>query len=122
MTKFPIAIDDLYAQSRNTNFGSNPFDDGPTEYSQNTEDVENTPIQIPDDNRPPSPGSSKNSGGSPVEQTIEPNENNENEIPQQTVRMTKLPKNPKKIQITHQRMIIKKHQKTPKISHCKKNP
>ena len=41
----------------------NPFDDGPSEYSQDTEDTEYTPIQMPDDNRPPSPGSSKNSGG-----------------------------------------------------------
>ena len=37
-----IANDDLYAQSWNTNFGSNPFDDSPTEYSQNTVDTEYT--------------------------------------------------------------------------------
>ena len=42
--QMPIANDDLYAQSWNTNFGSNPFDDGPSEYSQDTEDTEYTPI------------------------------------------------------------------------------
>ena len=83
--QMPITNDDLYAQSWNTNFGSNPFDDGPSEYSLNTEDTEYIPIQIPEENRPPSPGSSKNSGGSPVEQTTEPVENHENEIPQQTI-------------------------------------
>ena len=61
--QIPIANDDLYAQSWNTNFGSSPFDDDPVEYSQNNDDTEYIPIQTPDDNRPPSPGSSKNSGG-----------------------------------------------------------
>ena len=83
--QMPITNDDLYAQSWNTNFGSNPFDDGPSEYSLNTEDTEYIPIQMPEENRPPSPGSSKNSGGSPVEQTTEPVENHENEIPQQII-------------------------------------
>ena len=82
--QMPITNDDLYAQSWNTNFGSNPFDDGPSERLQNTEDTEYIPIQLPDDNHPPSPGSSKNGGGSPVEQTTEPNENHENESPQQS--------------------------------------
>ena len=81
--QMPIANDDLYAQSWNTNFGSNPFDEGISECPQNTEDTEYTPIQIPDDYHPPSPGTSKNSGGSPVEQTTEPNENHENEKSQQ---------------------------------------
>ena len=82
--QIPIATDDLYAQSWNTNFGSNPFVDGPSEYSQDTEDTEYTPIQIPYDNRPPSPGSSKISGGSPVEQTADPNGNHESESPKQS--------------------------------------
>ena len=72
-----IANDDLYAQLWNTNFGSNTFDDGPSESSQKTKEAEKIPIQIPDDNRPPSPGSSKNSEGSPVEQTTEPDQNHE---------------------------------------------
>ena len=42
----PIANDDLYVQSWNTNVGSNPFDDGPSDYSQKTEDTEYTPIPI----------------------------------------------------------------------------
>ena len=82
--QMPITNDDLYAQSWNTNFGSNPFDDGPSERLQNTEDTEYIPIQIPDDNHPPSPGSSKISGGSPVEQTNEPNGNHESESPRQS--------------------------------------
>ena len=84
--QMPVANDDLYAQSWNTNFGSNPFDDGPSDSLHNTEDTEYIPIQLPDDNRPPSPGSSKNSGGSPVEQTTDPDQNHEihvDEIPQQ---------------------------------------
>ena len=83
--QMPIANDDLYAQSWNTNFGSNPFEDGPSEYAEDTEETEYTPIQIPNDNRPLSPGSSKISEGSPVEQTTEPDQNydnHENEIPQ----------------------------------------
>ena len=82
--QMPIAYDDLYAQLWNTNFGSNPFDDSPSGYSQDTEDTEYTPIQISDDKIPPSPESSKNSGGSPVEQTTEQNENHENESPKQS--------------------------------------
>ena len=82
-----IANDDLYAQSWNTNFGANPFDDIPSDAIHNTEDTEYVPIQIPDNSRPPSPVSSKNSGGSPVDQTTDPDQNHENqadEIPQHT--------------------------------------
>ena len=45
--QLPIANDDLHAESWNTNFGSNTFDDSPSKYSQNTEDTEYIPIQIP---------------------------------------------------------------------------
>ena len=82
-----IANDDLYAQSWNTKFGANPFDDIPSDAIHNTEDTEYVPIQIPDNSRPPSPVSSKNSGGSPVDQTTEPDQNHGNhadEIPQQS--------------------------------------
>ena len=82
--QMPITNDDLYAQSWNTNFGSSPFDDDPVENSQNNDDAEYTPIQIPDENRPPSPSSSKNSGGSPVEQTTEPEKETNNENLQET--------------------------------------
>ena len=114
----PIANDDLYAQSWNTNFGSNTFDDSPSELSQNTEETEYIPIQIPENNHPPQ----KNRGGSTVEQTIEPDENHENEIPQQISEVIKKPKKLKTIQIIHQTMRFKKPQKTPKIPHYKKNP
>ena len=74
----PITQDDLYAQSWNTNFGPNPFEDNPPEYSQNTEDIDYLPITSPENNHPPSREISKNSGGSPVEQTTEPDQNHEN--------------------------------------------
>ena len=82
--QMPITNDDLYAQSWNTNFGSSSFDDDPVENSHNNDDAEYTPIQIPDENRPPSPSSSKNSGGSPVEQTTEPEKETNNENLQET--------------------------------------
>ena len=120
--QMPITNDDLYAQSWNTNFGSNPFDDGPSEYSLNTEDTEYIPIQIPEENRTPSPGSSKNSEGSPVEQTTEPDENHENEIPQQIIEDAQSTQKIQKMQIFHLMMISKKPQKIHKIPHHKKNP
>ena len=49
-----VAHDDLYAQSWNTNFGPNPFDDGPPELPQNDEDMEYVSIQTPENDRPPS--------------------------------------------------------------------
>ena len=82
--QMPITNDDLYTQSWNTNFGSSPFDDDPVENSHNNDDAEYTPIQIPDKNRPPSPSFSKNSGGSPVEQTTEPEKETNNENLQET--------------------------------------
>ena len=80
----PVAHDDLYAQSWNTNFGPNPFEDSPPDHTQNTDDIEYIPVEVPENNHPPSPKFPKSSGGSPVEQTTEPNENHENESPQQS--------------------------------------
>ena len=120
-----ITNDDLYAQSWNTNFGSNPFDDGPPEYSLNTDDTEYIPIQIPEENRPPSPGSSKNNRGSPVEQTTVPDQNYENhadEIPQQLNNDDNNTQKTQNTQIVQQMMIFKKPQKIPKTPYCKKNP
>ena len=57
--QMPITNDDLYAQSWNTNFGSNPFDDGPSEFSQNTDYTEYITIQTPEYNRPPYSGPSR---------------------------------------------------------------
>ena len=80
-----ITNDDLYAQSWNTKFGSNPFADGLSEYSLNTEGTESYQYKYPKKTAHP-PGSSKNSGGSPVEQTTEPDENHGSEIPQQIIK------------------------------------
>ena len=52
--KMPIEHDDLYAQSWNTNFGPNRFEDNPPEYSQNVEDIEYLPIREPEHTHPPS--------------------------------------------------------------------
>ena len=69
----PIANDDLYDQSWNTIFGSYPFDEGPSDYPQTTEDTEYISIQTPENKHQPSPGSSKHSGGAqwvrPLKQT-----------------------------------------------------
>ena len=128
-----VSHDDLYAQSWNTNFGPNPFEESLRESTLKTENIEYVPIEIPEQNRPPSPNSSKNSGGSPVEQTTAPevenrnitpqeipddtpiieethkNKNNTTEIktPENTQNVPKTPKNPQKIH---------------KIPHCKKSP
>ena len=48
--QMPMEPDDLYAQSCNTNFGPNPFQDNPPEYSQNAEDIEYLPITVPENN------------------------------------------------------------------------
>ena len=84
--QMPIEHDDLYAQTWNTNFGPNPFDDNPPEYSQNVEDIEYLPITEPEHNHPPSREIPQISGGNPVEQTTEPDQNYEihaDENPQQ---------------------------------------
>ena len=80
-----ITNDDLSAQSWNTNFGSNPFDDGPPECPLNTDNTDYIPMQIPEENRPPYLGSSKKSGGAQWNTTV-PDQNHENhadEIPKQ---------------------------------------
>ena len=98
--QMPIANDDLHGQSWNTNFGSNPFDDSPSEYSQNTEDTEYTPIQIPDDKRPPSSGSSKNDRGAQWNRPLNRMKIMKMKFRNKPVRMIKIPKKLKKIQIT----------------------
>ena len=49
-----VAHVDLYAQSWKTNFGPNPIENGPPDYTLNNDDVEYVPIEIPDNNHPPS--------------------------------------------------------------------
>ena len=75
--QMPIEHDDLYAQSWNTNFGPNPLEDNPPEYSQDVEDIEYLPTTEAEHNHPPSREISQNGEGSPVEQTTEPDQNHE---------------------------------------------
>ena len=63
-----VTHDDLYAHTWDTNFGTDPFD---TELPDNEQDDIQEYVPI---NRPPSLEISKNSGGTPVEQTTVPNE------------------------------------------------
>ena len=120
--RMPITKDDLCAQSWNTNFGSNPFDDGPSEYSLNTEDTECIPFQIPEENRPPSPGSSKNSGGAQWNRPLNRIKTMKMKYHIKSSNMIKVPKKLKKMQVIHLMMISKKPQKIHKIPHYKKNP
>ena len=73
--------DDLYAQSWNTNFGPNPFEENPPDFTHNDDVVE--PCQVPKNNHPPPCEISKTSGGSPVEQTTDIEEETNNEILQE---------------------------------------
>ena len=81
--QMPAAPDDLYAQSWNTIFGPNPIEDGPPDHTQNTDDIEYVPVEVPRNNLPPSPDFPKNSGGSSVEQSTECEEENHDEIQQE---------------------------------------
>ena len=67
----------------NTNFGLNPFEDSPPDYTQNTDDIEYVPTEVPKNNHPPSLKFRENSGGSPVDQTTEREEENHDEILQE---------------------------------------
>ena len=64
-----VAHDDINAQSWNTNFGPNPFEDNRPDYTQQTDDIEYVPIEVPETSRPPSPNFLKKQWGSPVEQS-----------------------------------------------------
>ena len=89
--QMPIANDDLYAQSLNTNFGSNPFDDSPSDSLQSTEETDYIPIQLPENSRPPSLESSKNS-------TTVPDQNQENHADENPQQLNKKDDNTQKIQ------------------------
>ena len=122
--QMPIEHDDLYAQSWNTNFGPNPFEDKPPECSQDVEDIEFLPTTEPKHNHPPSREISQNGGGAqwnrPLNQ-IKITKFMQMKTHNKFVKMTKIPKTCKKNQIIHQVTIPKKPHKTPKIPHCKKN-
>ena len=81
--QMPVAHDDLYAQSWNTNFGPNPFEDSRPDHTQNTDDIEYVSVDAPENNHPPSLEFPNNSGGSPVEQSTERKEENYDEIQQE---------------------------------------
>ena len=84
--QMPVAHDDLYAQSWNTDFGPNSFEDSPLDHTQNTDDIEYVPVDAPESSHPPDPPSlefPKNSGESPVEQSTEREEQNYDEIQQE---------------------------------------
>ena len=76
-----VAHDDLFAQSWNTNFGRNPFEDRPPDYTQYTDDIQYVPIEITEKTHPPSLKFPTSSGGSAVEQTTESEAGDHNENP-----------------------------------------
>ena len=51
------------AQSWNTNFGPNPFEGSPPDHTQNTDDIEYVPVEVPKNKHPPSLEFPKNSEG-----------------------------------------------------------
>ena len=108
--QIPVTHDDLYAQSWNTNFGPDPFEESPPDYTQVTDDIEYVPVEVPENNHPPSPKFSENSGGSSVEQTTEREEENCDE-------------NLQEIQDEESEISQKTpKENTPETPHCKKNP
>ena len=109
----PIANDDLYSQSWNTTFGSKPFEDSPSNASENHEDTDYAPIQIPESNPPPSLDIPEVGGGSPVEQSTDHNDQNENEIPH---RSSEVDQNTQKNQKDTNNASANDAQKTPENS------
>ena len=61
--QMPVAVVDLNAQAWNTNFGPNPFEDCPPDYTQNNDDVEYVPIEVPGNNPLPSFNFPEENGG-----------------------------------------------------------
>ena len=60
-------------------FWAYPFEESPPDYTQITDDIEYVPVEVPENNHPPSPKFPKTSGGSSVEQTTEREEENGDE-------------------------------------------
>ena len=119
--QMPVAHDDLYAQSWNTNFGPNPFKDSPPDHTQNTDDIEYVSVDAPENNHPPSLEFPKNSGGAQWNSPL----NAKKKIMMKSSKKSKImiQKSPKKPQKKrHQIHKPKKLQKIHKIPHCKKNP
>ena len=119
--QIPVTHDDLYAQSWNTNFGPNPFEESPPDYTQITDDIEYVPVEVPENNHPPSPNFPKNGGGAQWNRPL----NAKKKIVMKIYKKSKMKnqKSPKKPQKKiHQKRKPKKPQKIQKIPHCKKNP
>ena len=103
-----VAHDDLYAQSRNIDFGPNPFNYGPSESLQHAEDTEYVPIQTPKNNHLPFLEIPQNNGGSPVEQTTEAEDDNRDIPHKKLFLMTQLQKKHKKIRKITRKMDTQK--------------
>ena len=119
--QMPVAHDDLYAQSWNTNFGPNPFEDSPPDYTQITDDIEYVPVEVPENNHPPTHEFPKNRGGAQWNRPL----NAKKKIVMKIYKKSKMKnqKSPKKPQKKiHQKPKPKNPQKIQKIPHCKKNP
>ena len=99
-----------------TRICSNPFDDGPSDSLQNTEDTEYIPIQIPENNRPHSPRSSKKTGGAQWNRPLITRIKMKMKSCKKLVKIIKILKKPKKVQIIHHQMTYKKPRKFPKYS------
>ena len=114
-----VAHDDLYAQSWNTNFGPNPFEDGPPDYTQNNDNVQYVPIEVPENYHLPSLKFPEKGGESSVVQPTESEEENHEEIPQEICddEVEVSQKTPKEKTPDLQTKKTK-----PKKPHCKKNP
>ena len=109
--QMPVAQDDLYAQSWNTNFGPSPFEVSPPDHTQNTDDIEYIPVEVPENNHPPSPILPKSSGGAQWNSPLNPTKKimmisnkkfkmkNQKSLkkPQKKIHQKRKPKNPRKL-------------------------
>ena len=113
-----VSHEDIYAQSWNTNFDPNPFEEYLHSYSQNTSETEYVPFEEPKENyKPPLAEIAKIRG----KQTHELEIKYKNEIPQQThddfdVYKTKNTKNIRPGKQTQKPL------KVHKFPRCKTNP
>ena len=119
--QMPVAHDDLYAQSWNTNFGPNPFEDSHPDNTQDTDAVEYVPVDAPENNHPPPSNFQKTVGGALWNSPLSVKKKIMMKFSKKFKMM--IQKSPKKLQKKiHQKNKPKKPQKTHKIPHCKKKP
>ena len=109
--QLPVAHDDLYAQSWNTKFGPNQFEDGPPDHTQNNDDVEYVPVEVPENNHPPSLKFLEKGGGAQWSSPLQAKKKIKRKHHKKFVMMKQ--KFPKKPQMKiHQKHKHKKPQKT----------